>query len=270
LTNTEPDLSKLYRNDDFPLSSKYDPQWVITNEMGPCVLWLTEALLPLMDLRPGMRVLDLGCGTALSSIFLARECGVEVWATDLWIGAAENLARIREAGVDDRVFPVHAEAHALPYADGFFDAIVSLDAYHYFGTDVHYLDTYLLKLVKPGGRIGVVLPASPRSVPMPLPDHLPAGVWYWLRSVDWWRDLWTRFPGVEVEVAEPFPGGWEVWAGWLEVVLASGIATMPSRWYKDELAQLRADAGRFLGFVRMVARKSGDWAPAREPPDPSA
>jgi cyclopropane fatty-acyl-phospholipid synthase-like methyltransferase len=41
--------------------------------------WLTSAL----DLRPRMRVLDLGCGRATSSIFLHREFGVQVWATDL-------------------------------------------------------------------------------------------------------------------------------------------------------------------------------------------
>ena len=31
--------------------------------MGPNVLWLTDALTQVLDLRPGMRVLDMGCGT---------------------------------------------------------------------------------------------------------------------------------------------------------------------------------------------------------------
>jgi cyclopropane fatty-acyl-phospholipid synthase-like methyltransferase len=46
--------------------------------MGPNVLWLTEFVCEAMDLRAGMRVLDLGCGKALSSIFLAREFAVQV------------------------------------------------------------------------------------------------------------------------------------------------------------------------------------------------
>ena len=71
----------------------------------------------------------------MSSVFLAREFGVSVWATDLWIPASENWIRVREAGVPDKVFPIHAEAHDLPYAEEFFDAIVSVDAYHYYGTD---------------------------------------------------------------------------------------------------------------------------------------
>ena len=41
--------------------------------MGPNVFWLAEALSQVMDLQPGMRVLDMGCGKAISSIFLARD-----------------------------------------------------------------------------------------------------------------------------------------------------------------------------------------------------
>ena len=61
--------------DLFPRSQRYDLDWVVANQMGPNVLWLTESLTNVMDLRPGMRVLDLGCGRALSSIFLAKEFG---------------------------------------------------------------------------------------------------------------------------------------------------------------------------------------------------
>ena len=49
-----------------------------------------------------------------------------MFANDLWINATENLKRFEEAGVADKVFPIHAEAHALPYANGFFDAAISV------------------------------------------------------------------------------------------------------------------------------------------------
>ncbi len=88
-------------------------------------LWLTEWLAEALELRPGMRVLDLGCGRAASSIFLRREYGVQVWATDLWFSASENIRRIRDAGVEDGVFPIRADARSLPFAAEFFDAIVS-------------------------------------------------------------------------------------------------------------------------------------------------
>ena len=104
-------------SDQFPRSSKYHPEWVVANASGGAnSLWLTEWLAEKLDLQPGMRVLDLGCGRASSSIFLRREFGVQVWATDLWFSAAENIQRVRDAGVDDGVFPLHVDARSLPFA----------------------------------------------------------------------------------------------------------------------------------------------------------
>src|SRR5262245_1369512 len=120
----------------FPRSSGYHPEWVIANASGGAnSLWLTEWLAEALELRPGMRVLDLGCGRAASSIFLRREFGVQVWATDLWFSVSEKVPRIRDAGVEDGVFPIHADARSLPFAAEFFDAIVSIDAFMYYGTD---------------------------------------------------------------------------------------------------------------------------------------
>ncbi len=99
------ELTRAFRPAAFPRSAKYDVDWTIRHMMGPNVLWLTESLSQVMDLKPGMRVLDLGCGMAISSIFLAKEFDLQVWATDLWVPASDNWERIREAGLKDRVFP---------------------------------------------------------------------------------------------------------------------------------------------------------------------
>lgn len=32
-----------------------------------------------------MRILDMGCGKAMSSIFLVKEFGIQVWANDPWL-----------------------------------------------------------------------------------------------------------------------------------------------------------------------------------------
>jgi len=86
----------------FPRSSRYHREWISASVSGGAnALWLTEWLASALDLRPGMRVLDLGCGRAASSIFLHREFGVQVWATDLWFSASESLQRIRDAGVEN-------------------------------------------------------------------------------------------------------------------------------------------------------------------------
>src|SRR5947207_10679893 len=137
-------------SDRFPRATKNHPDWVLANASGGAnSLWLTEWLTTAMDLRPGMRVLDLGCGKGSSSIFLRREFGVQVWATDLWISASENIQRIRDAGVEAGVFPLHADARDLPFAAEFFDAIVSIDSFFYYGTEDMYLN-YLARFVKIG------------------------------------------------------------------------------------------------------------------------
>ncbi len=66
----------------FPLTAKYDPRWIRDNALGENALCQVESLARRLPLRAGMRVLDLGCGKATSSIFLAREFGIEAWAAD--------------------------------------------------------------------------------------------------------------------------------------------------------------------------------------------
>ena len=170
-------------------SNNYEPSWVIENQMGPNALWLTEGLTEIMSIKPGMNVLDLGCGKAMSSIFLAREFDAKVWATDLWIPAEDNQKRIVEAGVGDLVTPIHSEVHTLPFEAGFFDVIVSFDAYQYFGTADLYLG-YLLDFLKPGGQIGAVMPATTRELGEEIPEAL-APFWEWdfccWHTPQWWR-----------------------------------------------------------------------------------
>src|SRR5579872_7261548 len=111
-------------NERFPRSNKYSPEWLVSGCSGGAnPLWLTEWLTTGVELKPGMRILDLGCGRALSSIFLHREFEIEVWATDLWFSASENLQRIREADAGRGVYPIHCDARSLPFANEFFDAI---------------------------------------------------------------------------------------------------------------------------------------------------
>ena len=237
--------------DRFALSSKYNPDWMIESASGGAsALWLTEWLSQALPLRPGMRVLDLGCGRAASSIFLHREFGVQVWAADLWFSASENLERIRGAGVEEGVFPIHTDARSLPFAADFFDAVVSVDSFPYYGTDDWYLN-YLARFVKRGGPIGIAGAGFMREIDA-VPDHLRA--WWdptmWcLHSVEWWRSHWERTGIVTIELADTMSGGWEAWLQWQRAA-APDNAT--------EIAALEADRGRYLGYIRLVGRRRAE------------
>lgn len=237
-------------SDRFPRASAYHPDWVLASASGGAnPLWLTEWLCEALELRPGMRVLDLGCGRAMSSIFLRREFGVQVWATDLWFSASENCQRICDAGIEDGIFPIHANARELPFAAGFFDAIVSLDSFFYYGTDDMYLGD-LARLVKPGGQIGIAQAGMMKEIDGAIPPHLQ-GWWtqdqpWCLHSAGWWRRHWEKSGILDIQLADTLPDGWRFWRDWLGLV-APDNAT--------EIQALEADEGLHFGYVRAVGRR---------------
>jgi cyclopropane fatty-acyl-phospholipid synthase-like methyltransferase len=237
----------------FPRASAYHPDWVVAGVGGAAnPLWLTEWLCESLDLKPGMRVLDLGCGRGLSSVFLRREFGVQVWAVDLWFDPAERLRRIRDAGVEDGAFPLRADARSLPFAPDFFDAVVSIDSFFYYGTDDHYLN-YLARFVKPGGPIGIAGAAMIQDVDA-VPDQLRA--WWtpdcWcLHSAAWWRRHWEKTGFVTVDKADTLPDGWIYWRDWLKLIAPENTT---------EIAAVEGDAGQYFGYVRCVGRRRPDAA----------
>lgn len=236
----------------FPRSSRYHPDWIKAGVSGGAnPLWLTEWLTAAVDLRPGMRVLDLGCGLALSSVFLRREFGVQVWATDLWFSAEDNARRVQDAGVADGVFPVHADARSLPFTKDFFDAVVSIDSFPYYGTDDMYLN-YIARFLKPGGILAIAGAGVMQEIDTIVPDHLRA---WWepglccLHTAGWWRNHWERTGIVQVDVADTLPDGWQFWRDWLKVVAPENAL---------EITAVEEDRGRYLGYVRAVARRRAD------------
>ena len=236
----------------FPRSSAYHPDWVLAGVSGGAhALWITEWLTQALELEPGMRVLDLGCGRASSSIFLRREFKVEVWATDLWFHASDNLKRIRDAGVEDGVFPIHADARSLPFAAEFFDAVVSIDSFPYYGTDDLYLSS-IARFIRPGGTLAIAGAGLTREIEGPLPEHLRSwwtpDLWI-LHSAQWWKNHWERTGIVDVEVADTMADGWKSWLDWHQTIAPDNLA---------EIEALEADRGSYLGYVRVIARRRKD------------
>lgn len=243
---------------EFPLSSKYNPDWIKASVSGGAnPLWLAEWLSQKMELRPGMRVLDLGCGRAMSSIFMSREFGVQVWAADLLFSVSENYKRICDAGVEQIVFPINADARNLPFASGFFDAIVSIDSYVYYGTDDLYFNS-LARFLKPGGQIGIAGAGLMQDLNTEIPQHLQQ--WWtpdlWcLHSAPWWERHWQRTGIIDVQIADTLSDGWRYWLKWHEIIAPDN---------EIEMEALKADQGQYLGYVRVIGRK-GENIVAEEP-----
>lgn len=250
-------LANLVRPDRYPRASRYDPAWLIDLDMGPNPLWLLEDLARDLDLQPGMRVLDLGSGKGATSVFLAREFDVQVVAADWWVTADDAAAVFAKAGVSKQVQAVHAEAHVLPFEPESFDAIVSIDAFEYFGTADTYLP-YLLRFLRPRGQVGVATPGMTREVRDlgAIPPHVKALVGWeaiaW-HTPEWWRFQWEITELVTVTSARLQDDGWRDWQLWAKACADRQPDARAA--HQPVIDMLAADAGEFLGFALISAHK---------------
>ncbi len=237
----------------FPKASQYDPEWVRKHSMGENVLYNLESLTKSLNLKPGMRVLDLGCGKAISSIFLAKEFGVTVWAVDEAISASANYERILEEGCEDKVIPMEADARSLPFAEEYFDAVIVVDSYTYFGTDEKYLP-YIARFIKPGGHIAIVDVCFTKEIETleQVPDFLKEdyqNYWYFIHTIEWWRKLWEKTGLVQVEAAEQLPEK--------DLVRKQYIQDYEQEENPDPFAKaLQADKQHFISFFKLIGRRT--------------
>ena len=112
-----------------------------------------EMVATKLDLKPGMRVLDIGCGWGSFAIHAAERHGVKVVGITLSPPQVERGQRVAaERGLSDSVDLRVADYREL--ADEPFDAVASIGMVEHVGAN--QIDVYarqVARLVKPGGRI---------------------------------------------------------------------------------------------------------------------
>lgn len=235
----------------YPKSEAYNTPALQSKIMGPNPLKLTEELLQRHLIPRGARVCDLGSGQGLTSAFLCREYGFQVYAADLWSDPAENRRFFDELGLPrDQIIPVKADATALPFEKEFFDAVVSVDSYNYFGRDPRYLDEKLLPFVRKGGYLYIAIPGMKRDCH----DHLPACLllsWTpeqldYMHDVQYWKQIVQASRDAEVLDVSEMESNEEVWRDWL---------AQENEYAVGDRKSMEAGGGEYLNFIRMVLRK---------------
>jgi sterol 24-C-methyltransferase len=102
-------------------------------------------------MRPGMSVLDVGCGTGAVALAIARRSGAHVTGIDLVPGhVASARARAAEARLQACTAFLEADATALPFEDASFDHVYAVEsAYHAADKPRFYGEC--ARVLRPGG-----------------------------------------------------------------------------------------------------------------------
>jgi ubiquinone/menaquinone biosynthesis C-methylase UbiE len=111
-----------------------------------------EEFVDRLDIKPGMKVLDVACGSGNLAV-LAAQKGAEVTGLDL----ADNLVeaakrRAEKMGLDIRF--EQGDAEAMPYADNSFDLVMTMFG-AMFAPRPELVADELIRVCKPGGRIAM-------------------------------------------------------------------------------------------------------------------
>ncbi len=123
-----------------------------------------ERGLELLDVRGGEAVLEIGYGTGHSLVALAASVGEEgsVKGIDISAGMRDvAIKRVQQAGCEGRVDLLVQSAPPLPFPDHSFDAISMSFTLELFPAEtIPDLLAECKRVLKPGGRLGVVSMAS--------------------------------------------------------------------------------------------------------------
>jgi len=233
------------------LSKKYDTPELMKKIMGPNPVKLEEELLINNMIPENAVVCDLGSGQGLTSVFLQKEYGFTVYASDLWSEPEDNRKFFSEMGIpDNKIIPVKADATALPFEKEFFDAVISTDSYNYFGRNKEYLDEKLLPFVKHGGYIYICVPGMKKDIHDNIPSELllswtPEQLDY-LHDVKYWKMITESCKGADIIEISEMESKEEVWQDWLK---------QENEYAVGDRKSMEAGGGKYLNFIKIVLRK---------------
>ncbi len=187
--------------------------------MGPSCLRILKELLDRspLSLSPDQAVLDLGCGKGLTSLAIAKEIGGRVYANDLWVEPEENAKRFAEWGVDKQILPMHENANDLTLAKEQLDALISIDAYHYFGTGKGFFKEKILPFLKKGATVLIGVPGIKNEFDGRAEELLCdwlGNTSYMFRSPNEWKQIigtHEQIDSAEVWEMDCFSHAWQEW-----------------------------------------------------------
>lgn len=150
------------RSSDETLQQEFN-RWAEAGE-GPKMeqhhLDITEKTIRLMDLRPGERILDLGCGSGWATRLLARMVGEgpEGFGQVVGVDVSDEMIRIARAGSKgfENVMFVWGSATQIPWEENFFEKVLSIESFYYWPDQERGL-AELFRVMAPKGRLFILI-----------------------------------------------------------------------------------------------------------------
>jgi len=122
--------------------------------------YITEQTIRQMDLRPGERALDLGCGTGWASRILARMVGEGPAGFGQVVGldvSDEMVRRARAQSAEfENVMYVWGPADKIPWEENYFDKVLSVESFYYYPDQERAL-AELFRVMAPHGRLFILI-----------------------------------------------------------------------------------------------------------------
>jgi SAM-dependent methyltransferase len=127
----------------------------IQEQFGQIDIYLFDQILR-GNVRPGMRLLDAGCGSGRNLVYLLRE-GYEVFGVDANTAAVEYVREM--SGILAPALPAGnfelAAIEAMPFPDEFADVVVCNSVLHFARDEAHFdaMVRGLWRVLRPGGML---------------------------------------------------------------------------------------------------------------------
>lgn len=229
------------------------PEHIIyANCMGPNPIKLLEWNLENLNIPSGSKILDLGSGLGLTSVYLANKFDAEVIALDKGVSPDKVLATMQQCKPHQKMpLPLKGDARDLPFPSNFFDFVIATDSFIYFGTDDLYIP-YISRFIKKDGYLCFTVPGFNQDVSgaAELPDHLKPfwsdECWTW-HTQAWWQHHLIRTGYLQVLECESMINSYLFWK---EEALKG-----PLDWRDNDLSVIEQDQGQYMGFIKVVAQR---------------